>query len=274
MKKVNEVSENGQKMTENQQKLYEKAKSKLRKVKSLEDAAQFIGNVMKIKNAKNRNIFILAMVTVKIIKGKLAMPTKQLEFLKRSQDMQAIIAANDSGLYSPPFNLLKAWGLQNVALSAAFDEITAGNKDGQGDKATAISDLKVTLKLVIAYINGLALNNQRQAITIIQGCLATVITQKERITPEITVKQMAATGQIKVKVPGVRIDSKKVSAVCEWAFSTDNGVTWIPLPVTNNKYSTIVTNMVVGKPVIFRNRTTTTKGSTSAWVVSKPITPQ
>ena len=55
MKKVNEVSENGQKMTEKQQKLYEKAKSKLRKVKSLGDAAQFIGNVMKIKNAKNRN---------------------------------------------------------------------------------------------------------------------------------------------------------------------------------------------------------------------------
>ena len=93
--------------------------------------------------------------------------------------MQAIIAANDSTLYTPPFNLIKAWNTQNVALSDAFDEITNGNKDGQGDKATAYTDLKATLKLAMAYINGLALLNQRQAITIIQGCLATVIVQKE-----------------------------------------------------------------------------------------------
>ena len=274
MKKVNEKSANGQKMTEKGQKLLEKANNKLRKVKTRGDAAQFISNVMKIKNANNRSIFIFALVSVKIIKGKLGMPRKDLDFLKKSMDMQAILAANDSGLYAPPFNLLKAWALQNTALSTAFDEITAGSIDGQGDKATAYVDLKATLKLALAYINGLALLNQRQAIAIIQGCLMVVITQKDRITAEITVKQLPATGQIKIKVPSIKIDTKRVSAVFEWAFSNDGGVTWIPLPVTNNKCSTIAVGMIIGKPVIFRSRATSTKGGTTAWVVSKPITPE
>ena len=101
-----------------------------------------------------------------------------------------------------------------------------------------------------------------------------VIQRSARVVKDFAVKQMEATGSILLRSASAKIDGKYVNASYEWQYTTDDGVTWIALPTTINKAKTIAKDMVVGVATIFRKRITTSKGGTSAWVVSKPITPE
>ena len=257
-------------LTAKEQRLKNKWKNKAKRARTVSDCVQLMTNGMRTKNLGNRRIIILTVASVAIIKGKLGMPRGDLKFWTISVDMQAIIYTNASTLYTPVFAWLSLWKTQNAAFKAALDEITAGNVDGPGDKVTALSDLKKTLNLALAYINGLASANQRQAVTIIEGCLMVVIVKKERIPVDFTVKQLPATGSIKLQSASGKFEGKRVPSSYEWQYSVDGGKTWLPLPGTL-KRTTIALAMAVNVSTLFRKRITTTKGGTSDWVVCKPI---
>ena len=253
-----------------QRRLLKKEQKVFNALKGAKAIAHYLHNLVQMKNKVGKAIILVVVSGDTTIKAKLAMSDKEDTFLKESRNMQAAISTNTLGYFSPAFAQISDWESQNGALGKALDAIKNKIVGAAGMKKTALKNLNVTLKLALAYVNGLMLLNQDEAKTIAEAALMTVVLPATRNKPPISAKQSSTSGAIKLAVIAVRIGKKRVTASYEWQYSLDNGVTWIALPNTVTA-KTVALNMPIGKSVIFRSRSTSSKGGTSEWVISKAI---
>ncbi|MEI6487502.1 MAG: hypothetical protein WCP52_00995 [Bacteroidota bacterium] len=274
MKKEKKESVRDLHLSAKDRRLIKKEKKRIDRIKTQAQVQVYWNNLLKLPSSRERQLIILFALSIITIKAKLGMPTRETDFLKHSEDMQEAIKKNTLGYFSPAFARLNQWKTENENLDKAITDVTNRVRGAEGRKKNAKANLRVTLKLALAYINELALLNQAKANSIIEASLMVVIHRSARVVKDFTVKQMEATGSILLRSASAKIDGKYVNASYEWQYTTDDGVTWIALPTTINKAKTIAKDMVVGVATIFRKRITTSKGGTSAWVVSKPITPE
>jgi hypothetical protein len=229
----------------------------------------------KIPKAEQRKIahIILVSASVKIIKAKLGMPKGEWEYLAQSRLMRAAINTNTLTFFTPAFASLAAWDTQNNALNSALTAIRNKVSGAAGMKTTAMTNLSATLKKALAYVNGLCLDSQINAEAIIGAAFMQMTLTGTRVTKSITVKQTTDSGSVECKCPAAKFEGKRVTATYEKGYSKDGGATWIDLPAIA-KCKIVATGLTLGVPVIFRSRVTTTKGGTTTWVISQPITPQ
>ena len=273
MRNKNVVTVTSQKLTVKGNRLFRKTVQRIKKIKTVSEMKQFEKWVLGIDDPETKRIIILAVVTIRVIKAKLAIPKKQYDFLAQSVAMQSAQSENDLSYFTPPFLGMKEWNTNNGALSDALVALKNKTIGAAGMKKTAMTNLKLTLNNALGYINTLISKQQNIAESIIEAALMEAIGGGSRVQSDITVTFGTEAASIKVKCPAAKIDGKRVTAVYEKGYSTDGGTTWTDLP-SLPKCSIIATGLKTGTPHIFRSRVTTTKEGTSAWVVSKPITPQ
>ena len=272
MEKNNLVPVVSRKFTVSGERFTMAADSEMDELRNIRNKIRDFETIPKRLTEDELKLIILVAVTIKVIKGKLNMPKKQWDYLATSKNMEAAILANALGYFTPAFAGLSNWALENTALEKALNAIKNRVVGGAGMKVTAMANLKITLDLALAYVNAIAKLNQPNAITIIEAALMTVINQGPRVIKPITVKVGTDAGTAIVSCPATTFEGKRVAGSYEKQWSADGGKTWVPL-TTTSKCKIIATGLASGVPVIFRSRTTTTKGGTSAWVVSAPVTP-
>ncbi|MEI6487558.1 MAG: hypothetical protein WCP52_01275 [Bacteroidota bacterium] len=274
MKKQKKESVNDLHLSAKDRRLIKNEQKRIDRLKTQAQVDVYWKSLMKLPPSGERHTLILFALSVITIKAKLGMPRRDADFLKQSEDMHLAQANNTLGFFSPAFARLVQWKTENEALHNAMTDVTNGVNGAEGIKKDAKKNLQKTLKLALAYVNGLALDNQAKAEAMIEAALMKVIKQSSKSIKDFSVKQMEESGTIQLRSEAAKIDGKRVNAGYDWQYSINNGATWIALPSTVNKAKTLATDMAIGVATIFRKRVTTTKGGTTAWVVSKPITPQ
>ncbi len=229
---------------------------------------------MSVKKRKEVGVVILLALIVRTIKGKLGFDINSADgiFLFKSKAIHDALVANVSGFYTPAFALLATLATQIAAFETAIEKMANRAPGAEGIKTEAKIALFATLKSALAYVNQLAYNNQPNAVAIITEAKMMVIAPPSRKKVEFAVKQGTATGEVKLISLATKIADKRVKGIYNWQYSIDSGLTWINLPDTLVA-KTIATGMAVNKQILFRKRTTTSKGGTSAWSAPLEITP-
>ncbi len=271
MKKEEKESIRNQEWAAKDRRLIKKEEKKLSKLNSKTSVAHYIHNASRMKSGREKMIVLMTVERIKIIKAKLDMPDGELAYLRKSQLMYTSIFENTSGFFSTLFNRLSIWDTQNTALDNALTDIENGVAEAEGDKITAMNDLRVTLLLALAYVNGLVLLNQRQAVAIIRACHMGVVGRGTHDAQDIEVKIGNASGEIIVKCMVAKEGPKKIMATYFVEVSVDDGRTWIVLDPSHPS-KVVVNDLTPNKPVIARCRNWT-KNGWSEWSVSKPVTP-
>ncbi len=246
-------------------------------MKKLKYCLRHVGNNnMSKKTEKNlaKVGVIMLVIIVKTIKGKLGFGLNSADgtFLFKSKAIFTSITANVGSFYTPAFSMLALLNTQNTDFEKAIGNMSQGVLGAEGAKTEAKLVLWKTLGFALNYINGIALLNQANAIEIITGANMVVINRNGFKKQDFSVNQGNGTGEIKLASLAVIVNSKRVQASYEWQESTDNGVTWIYLPTTTVS-RTEVMGVPVGIKVLFRKRTISVKGGTSAWSTPIGITP-
>ncbi|MEP7170992.1 MAG: hypothetical protein ABI855_16610 [Bacteroidota bacterium] len=176
------------------------------------------------------------------------------------------------GFFTTPFPLLATLNTQNGVLKDEMKNAKLKVPGAEAAKVTAKLAVKLTLDAALDYVNGLARLNQPNAAEIITSAQMMVISPRSVNKQEFSVKQGAATGEMKLSSLAVRIDNKFVKATYDWQSSIDGGATWVSLPSTVVA-KTVATGMRTGVPTLFRKRTISVKGGISAWSVPIEKTP-
>ena len=228
---------------------------------------------MKIREmAEQKHILILVSVPrTKIIKAMLDMPAGELQYLERCQSIYTAFFVNGSGFFTTAFDMLATLALNNVALDKALKDLSNDIAGAEAAKLTALDDLRITLILALAYVNKLALLNQRQAVEIINAAQMVVVGRGKFNQQPIEAKIGLAPGEIIVRCLIPKEDGKKIQTTYFPEYSNDKGVTWVPLDPSHPAIITI-TGLASNVPVIIRMRTWT-KNGWSAWFVSTSVTP-
>ena len=265
-------SVNNQKLTDKERRLVKSESKKISNISSAEGKKHYAHNALMMKHGRNRNIMIMLAVSARIIKAKLAMPTNDEEFYRKSFNMQAAIFTNTLGFFTPAFSRLTIWANENIALDTALDAIENELPGGEALKVTAMANLNITLKLALNFVNDIVFLNQPQALSIIDAALMEPVGSGTIRKPAFAVKQTSESGSIKLISLAARKDGKLVPAAYEWEYSKDDGRTWTRLLITISA-SRIASGMELGVITLFRRRITTKEG-TGVWAVSKPITPE
>ena len=199
------------------------------------------------------------------------MPTAELAYLRQSQTMYTALHDNLSGFFTVPFDMLSTWETQNAALDQAFTYISDGIAGGEGDKMTAMNDLKITLILALAYVNRLMLLNQRQAVAIATAAHMEIAGRGSHEIQDIAVKLGKASGQIIIRCKRPMEGLTKLQTTYFVEVSYDGGNTFVPGDPSHPAI-VVIDGLTPNKSVVFRQRTWT-KNGWSDWAVSKPITP-
>jgi len=155
---------------------------------------RYRNDVIRMSGSERFAIVLAGVTRIKLIKGKLAMPTEELAYLRKSQTIYDAFFNDDSGFFTVAFEMLGTLKDNNIALDNAFTDIENGIAGGEGDKITAMNDLRITLILALAYVNKLALLNQRQAVAIITAAHMEVIGRTKFDKQAISVKVGDAPG--------------------------------------------------------------------------------
>jgi len=226
-----------------------------------------------MKTKTKMKVIILVKVYVKIIKAKLGMTRRRHVYLAESEAIQKAMEKNEHKLIKGKFAHHSLWKKHHRAAKRALKIQATGLKGGTGMVRIAFTDLKGTLNKALDFINAEARDNQGQAVQLIESVLMKVINPPKIIKEALKVKALAAAGCVKATVAAAKYLGEYVRATYEWAYSIDKGRTWIPQQ-PNHKSFIIVKNMASNVPAIFRSRTFTEKGGTTAWVISKVIYPK
>jgi hypothetical protein len=219
-----------------------------------------------------KNLLILfAIPRVKIIKAMLDMPTGEHQYLERCQSIYTAFFGNVSGFFTTAFDMLATLALNNAALDKALTDISNNVDGAEAAKLTALDDLRITLILALAYVNKLALLNQRQAVEIIEAAHMVVVGRGKFNQLPIEVKIGLAPGEIIARCMIPKEDGKKIQVVYFTECSSDKGVTWVP---QDPSFPAIITisGLASNVPLIVRFRTWT-KNGWSEWFVSSSVTP-
>lgn len=223
-------------------------------------------SVKKMPDGVCKHMIALMAVTA-IIKGKLGMPKNINAYKDRSIEMAAVQTANVSTYFTPAFTGLALWIARNTALNTAI--FNYGQKNGTGSTAliaAAKVNVKASLNLFMAYINGLAAANQALAVSIIETALCIVITRKATTVVDFKYIMGPGSGNIRLKSAAVSYDGKKVPGTYEFQYGimVEGVIVWISLPSQKN-CKIILTGMSTTVTTYFRKRSSTTKGGMSAW---------
>ncbi len=271
MNKTKKDSIKNEEWTAQDRRLIKQQEKKLTKIKTVSDARHYMHNAERMKEGRTKMIIMITVQKTRLIKAKLAMPDAELLYLRKSELMYSALFDNTSGFFTSPFDLLATWALQNTALSNAFTDIDNHIAGAEGDKITAMNDLKITLILALAYVNKLALLNQRQAVALITAAHMVVIGRGRHDAQEIEVKIGNASGEVIVKCMVPKEGTKQLVVTYFVEVSTDGGISFSPLDPSHPS-KVVVKELAPNKSVKFRCRNWT-KNGWSDWSVSKPITP-
>ena len=249
-----------------------KNKQKKLSERQIKDMQRSFGS-MSVKTQRSCRPVILFLLS-RTIKGKLGinMLTNDGTFLFAAQGIHAALLANTGGFYTPAFASLALLATQITSFETAINNLVMGVLGAEGAKTEAKSALKITLDAALAYVNNLAFLNQVNATEIITGANMYVITPGSINKQDFAVKQGNATGEVKLISLAARFDNKRVKASYDWQFSTDGGNKWESLDSTVVA-KTVAVGMMVDIKTLFRKRSTTVKGGTSAWCSPIAITP-
>jgi hypothetical protein len=238
-----------------------------------------IEQIAKLSRNKSGKLTVVLMSqsTPSIIKAKLAMPIKELEFQNHSVNMQQAMVDDTRGFFSPPFspvfNRLAQWKTENIEYLDSINDVKNNVIGGKGRKKTAKLALRITLDFVLAYVNGIMLLNQDKAQEIAENALCGIVGGGSSNKQEIEVKALDEAGAISVKTLAPKYPTGgQMPATYYREYSSDKGVTWIPM-IINNRANDVAHGLDSGVSYIFRKRYWTAKGGLTKWVVSSAVTP-
>jgi hypothetical protein len=232
------------------------------------------GHAMSKKTQKRYACIILLAVTVPTIKGKLGfnVRTPDGRFIAKAKAIHDALLADLGGFYTPAFALLGLILTQITAMETEMNNLLLGVPGSEGAKTAAKKALKITLDSALNYINNIAFLNQADAVAIITGCTMMVIGRQELNKQDFYVLQGKGTGEVRLFSLAVKVNNKRVRASYQWQYSIDNGATWVSLDSTVGA-KTVAVGMATDVKTLFRKRTVSAKGGTSAWCSPVAITP-
>lgn len=228
---------------------------------------------MSVKTKRKYTVIIMAVI-MRTTKGKLGfnLNTNDGTFLFKAQGIFDALTANTGGFYTPPFANLALLATQIAAFQATINDMEMGVIGAEGAKTEAKKALKITLLGALNYVNNLAFLDQANAVEIITGANMLVINAGSINKQDFAVRQGDATGEVKLISLAARFNNKRVNASYDWQYSRDNGTTWVSLDSTVVA-KTVAVGMTVDLKTLFRKRSTTVKGGTTAWCNAIAITP-
>ena len=273
MRKGKQITVWSQKFTVRENRLVRLTVKKVKSLKTEFQKQRYAEMLTAMGEGRVKQIILFATTSVAIIKAKLAMSRAEWDYLADSRAMQLAQVNNFLGYFTVPFASLADWDTENDAFEKALKMIQNGTKGGAGLKKSTWSKLIGTMNKALAYVNGLCIDDQEHAESIIAAALMQMTNTKTRVTSDITVTKGKTAFTLLVKCPAAKKDGNPVAATYEKAYSSDGGATWTPLlSIPRCKIQTPV--LAANVPVVCRSRYTTMQDGTTDWVYSKPVTPQ
>lgn len=223
-------------------------------------------------------LIILTIDVIYIIKAKCPMPRAARAYQIKAVKLAKAQTDNTLGYFSPAFSGLATFITNNGKLLTAIKNFEAKNGTGTAeDVAAAKAKVKIYVDKLVAYVNGLCIDDQTNAPAIISN--AGMLQAKQRAKnqkDDFSIKHGTATGEIILTSLSAKFENKRVAATYYWQYGLmiDGVLTWFDLPDTINKCETTAKGMPVDTVVYFRKATHSTKGGRSAWCKELNISPK
>ena len=249
-------------LTDAEVRLIKKEKKSFAKIGSVSQENHYFRNLAQTND--RRATYIILMSLIPTIKGKLAMPQNYVLYKEKSIAMWQIQTDNTSGYYTPAFGGLANWDTKNGLLNTAIKNWLKGTGTVENIKY-AQGFVKLALNLFLIYINGLALANQLNAVSIIETSLCEVCKTPVFNPKDFTVKLGPGSGKVSLKSGVIKIDNKKVINTYEFQYGYKMGIEiiWTSVP-SGNRCRIVIADLPPGF-TYFRKRQSTVKGGTTVW---------
>jgi hypothetical protein len=242
--------------------LIKKEKKSFAKIGSISQEKHYFRTLA--QTTERRVAYIILMAVTPIIKGKLAMPSNDVLYKERSIAMWQVQTDNTSGYYTPVFSGLANWNTKNGLLDTAIKNWTKGTGT-VANVEYARGFVQLALNLFLIYINGLALANQLNAISIIETSLCEVCKTRSSNPKDFTAKLGPGSGCVSLKSGVIKIDNKKVTNTYEfqYGYMMGTGIVWTSIP-SGGRCKVLIADLPPGL-TYFRKRQSTVKGGTTVW---------
>jgi hypothetical protein len=221
-----------------------------------------------------KGMHIILMAVIWIIQAKNPMPKAARPYYDRSVALANAQTNNLQGFFSPAFSGLALLITRNGLLDTAIEAFEAKNGTGSARAVeAAVAKCKISVDLLVAYINSLCIANQTDALAIIASALMLPIKKKTTgAKPDFGIKQ-GATGEIQLTSLAGSFNGKRCPTTYYWQYGlmVAGVMTWYDLPETVNRCKTVATGMSLTQETFFRKRTRTTNGGLSAWSAVESI---
>jgi hypothetical protein len=245
-----------------------------------------IGNILKrVRNTafsgkrkgKKGVIVLMSALLPSIIRARLAMPRGALEFQRKSMNMRQAMINDTKGYFSLPFSTpfthLAKWKEDNDAFLQGINASKYFVGGGKARKKSSKLALRITLNKVENYVNDIMLEHQDVAAQIAENVYMELDHKGSTNKQEIAVEIGNSPGEIKVRTLAPKYENgQQMRATYEREYSKDKGETWVSMQ-SNSKANDVAKGLESEVSHIFRKRHTTSRGGTTQWFYSKPITP-
>ena len=216
-----------------------------------------------------RGMQIILLGVIWIIKAKCPMPESNARaYQVKSVNLASLQTANAQGYFLPVFSGLALFITNTGKLLTAIEKFEAKNGTGSAAAvAAAQAVVKISVDLLIAYVNDLCLADQTNALAIIESAGMLPWKQKAKNTkPDFSIKQ-GASGEILLSSLAGKIADKRVPTTYYWQYGlmVAGVMVWTDLPETVNRCKTTAIGMPIDTVVSFRKATRTTKGGRSVY---------
>jgi|ERR1039458_3036565 hypothetical protein len=214
---------------------------------------------------KDIRLIILEALVIQTIRGKLGMSRKIVLYKDKSINMVAVQRENRSGYFTDAFDGLDLWDDRNEALVQVLKKQVIG-KASAADVAYAKGEVQKSLNLFMIYINELARNDQKNAVSLIETALCEVIVFYSRKIIDLRFQKGLGSGVIKLISAAVKEDGKRVRGTYEfqYGYMVNGVIIWVKLD-SISKNSIILKGLKTEVPIYFRKRSSTSKSGMSKW---------
>jgi len=262
-----EFEKRGEILTDAQVRMVKKEGKLMRNIKSGSQAVHYFNTLQERVGTRGMQIILLAVIW--IIKAKCPMPEQNPRaYQLKSVSLASLQTLNAQGYFIPPFPGLATMILNNTAMLTAIVKFEAKNGTGSTEAvAAAQAVVKISVDLLIVYVNQLCLADQTNALEIIEAAGMLSWKQKAKNTkPDFSVKQ-GASGEVILTSLAGKIDKTRVPTTYYWQYGLMVGteLIWYDLPETVNRCKTTALGMPINTIVSFRKATRTTKGGMSVY---------
>jgi len=262
-----EFEKRGEILTDAQVRMIKKEGKLVKNIKTISQSVHYFKTLEERVGTRGMQIILLAVIW--IIKAKCPMPEKNPRaYQVKSASLASLQTLNAQGYFIPVFSGLATMILSNTALLTAITKFEAKNGTGSAEAvAAAQAVVKISVDLLIVYVNGLCLADQTNALAIIEAAGMLSWKQKAKNTkPDFGIKQ-GASGEVILNSLAGKIDDKRVPTTYYWQYGVvvAGVMIWTDLPETVNRCKTIALGMPIDTVVSFRKATRTTKGGMSVY---------